>query len=51
MMRFEINYNGEYQDSLIVEGETIGEVREKAFAEGDKRGWERDKCWSRKIDD
>ena len=46
-----IIYNGEYRDQLIIEGETIEEIKEKTFAEVDKRGWERGKCWSRKIDD
>lgn len=48
-MVFEINYNGSYKDSLIVRGRTIKEIRLKAFKEGDKRGWEREKCWSREI--
>lgn len=50
-MKYLINYDGEYQDSLVVEGETIEEVREKAFSEGDKRGWERENCWSKKLED
>lgn len=48
-MKFEINYDGKYQDAIIVEGDTVEEIREKAYAEGDKRGWEHDKCWSREI--
>ena len=49
-MKFKIHYDGEYKDSLIVEGETISEVREKAFTEGYKRGWDKSKCWSEQIE-
>jgi hypothetical protein len=49
-MIFRIHYDGNYQDSVMVEGETIEEIREKAFAEGDKRGWEKSKCWSEQIE-
>ena len=48
-MKFRIHYNGEYEDSIVIEGNTIEEIREKAFAEGDKRGWNREDCWSEQI--
>lgn len=48
-MKFRINYSGDYEDSIIVTGETIEEIREKAFYEGDKRGWEKENCWSEEI--
>lgn len=47
-MKFRIYYNDE--DELIIEGETIEEIREIAFAECERRGWERNKCWSEKIE-
>ena len=40
-MKFIIHYSGEYEDSIVIEGNTIEEIREKAFAEVDKRGWNR----------
>lgn len=49
-MTFKIHYNGDYEDSLIIKGETIEEIREKAFAESDRRGWDRSDCWSERID-
>jgi hypothetical protein len=48
-MKAKIHYNGEYQDELPVEGETIEEIREIAFAECDKRGWKHRDCWSEVI--
>jgi hypothetical protein len=50
-MKFKICYNGSYFDELIVEGNTIEEIREQAFSEGDKRGWERENCYSKKVED
>ena len=48
-MKYKIHYNGAYQDEIIVDGETIEEIREKAFSEGDRRGWDRQDCWSEEI--
>ena len=49
-MTFKIHYNGAYKDELVIKGKTIKEIKQKAFSEGDKRGWERKKCWSEQID-
>ena len=49
-MKFRIHYNGEYEDSIVIEGNTIKELREKAFAEEEKRGWNRGDCWSEQIE-
>jgi len=49
-MKFKIHYDGAYEDELIVEGETIEEIKENAFAETDRRGWKREDCWSERID-
>jgi hypothetical protein len=48
-MRFVIHYNGAYEDSLMVEGETIDEVRATALSECNLRGWEEKDCWSEKV--
>lgn len=45
-MKFRI-HNGTYEDSIIVEGNTIEECRDKAHDEEAKRGWK--DCWSEKI--
>lgn len=48
-MKFKIHYNGVYTDELIVEGDTIKEIREQALSECDKRGWGYSDCWSEEI--
>ncbi len=45
-MKFKINYNGKYEDSLIIEKDTIEEIKESALAECEKRGWATEDCWS-----
>ena len=49
VMKYKIHYNGAYEDEIIIEGDTIEELREKAFLECDKRGWNREDCWSEEI--
>lgn len=48
-MKFKINHQS--GDWLFVEGETVEECREKAYAEGDKRCWKKEDCWSEKIEE
>ena len=45
-MKAIIHYNGKYEDMLVVEADTIEELREVALNETDSRGWERSECWS-----
>jgi hypothetical protein len=45
-MTFEIHCG---DDSIIIEGETIEEIREKAAVETSKRGWKEADCWSQPI--
>ena len=45
-MKFRI-HDGNSEDSLVIEGETIEELREKAEKETSKRGWK--DCWSEEI--
>ena len=47
-MKFRI-HNRKYEDSLVVEGDTIEEVRKKAFYEEERRGWKREDCWSEEV--
>lgn len=49
-MRYKI-CNIKYDDFIIVEGETIEEIREIAMNENNKRGWQDKDCWSEKIED
>jgi hypothetical protein len=49
MLKFKIHYNGDYEDDVVITGETIGEVRNKAFSEGNKRGWKEEYCWSEEV--
>ena len=48
-MKAKIFYHGRYEDEIIIEAETIEELREKAKIEIDKRLWEKDACHSRII--
>lgn len=48
-MTFKIYYNGNYEDDIVVEGETIEEIKENTFVECARRGWEHTNCWSEKV--
>lgn len=45
-MKFRI-HDGNSDDSLVIEGETIAEIRERANIETEKRGWK--DCWSEEL--
>lgn len=45
-MRVIIHYNGDYEDKLIIDGDSLEEIKEIADRECELRGWERSKCWS-----
>lgn len=52
-MRFKINYTiWDYEDSYIIEWETIEEIRQIAINEQNKRGLtaEKNNLWSEKLD-
>lgn len=46
-----IHYNGRYEDSIKIKGNTIEELKEVAYIEIDKRGWEEEHCWSEVLDE
>jgi len=46
-MKYRI-FNGEYEDYLDIEGETIEEIINKAQEETERRGWKN--CWSKEIE-
>lgn len=48
-MKFIIHYDGKYQDELVLEADTIEEIRENANCETSRRGWDDDDCWSERI--
>lgn len=48
-MKFKI-CNRKYDDYIIIEGETIAEIREKADLETEKRCWDIEDMYSEKID-
>ena len=48
-MKYKIHYNGKYEDQIIVEADTIEEIKELAFSESDSRGWDKKDCWSEKV--
>lgn len=50
-MKYRINYDGEYEDSLIIEGDSIEELMLMARSETKKRGWDDSDCWSEKLGD
>lgn len=45
-MKAIIHYNGNYEDTFPISGDTIEELKETARLECDKRGWEQSQCWS-----
>ena len=50
-MKYEIHYQGgEWQDSLIVEAEDLETIRQKAYAEVERRGWDLNNVFSTKIE-
>lgn len=48
-MKFKINYNGNYEDSINIEADTIEEIREIALSECNKRGWDIQYCWREEL--
>lgn len=50
-MIFKINYDGKYEDSFVIEGSTVEEIREKVFEETAKRCWDNDDCWSELVEE
>lgn len=49
-MKAIIHYNGQYEDSIEIEGNTIEELRKVAYEEINKRGWKEEHCWSEVLD-
>lgn len=49
-MKFKI-CNGKYDDFIILEGETIEEIRKKVAEESNSRGWNDSDCWSEEVKD
>lgn len=48
-MIFEI-VNKKYEDSIIIEGDNLEEIREIIYLEQEKRSWKTEDMYSRKID-
>ena len=46
-MKAFIFYNDRYYDELVVEADTLEELREKAIYEAQSRGWEEEYCCSK----
>ena len=46
-MKFRIHNGGEYEDSLVIEADTIEELQVIAKTETEKRGWK--EPWSEEI--
>ena len=49
MLKFMIYYNGKYSDQIVIEGETLKEVRENVYMECEKRNWDTCDCWSEEL--
>jgi len=47
--KFRIHYSGDYEDSFIIEADTIEEIRKGAHEECARRGWDEAKCWSEEL--
>ena len=48
-MKFKINYNGKYEDSIIIEADTIEEIKNITHEETKKRNWDENHCWSERL--
>ena len=49
-MKFVIHWSkGGFEDSLMVSGETIDEMRTQVQLEMEKRGWKEEDCWSERV--
>ena len=48
-MTFILHYNGRYEDSIVIKGDTIEEIRDKAKKEAESRLWKEDDCWSEEV--
>ena len=46
---FRINYSGEYEDSFIIRGYSLEEIRNKVLEACKERGWDIDNCWSEEL--
>ena len=49
MLNYKINYNGRYTDELIIQAETIEEIRKITYEECNKRNWDASDCWSEQM--
>lgn len=47
-MKF-IIHNTKYNDSILIEGVNIEDVKEKTLYETDLRCWDRKDCWSEEV--
>ncbi len=43
--------HGDFEDSLVISGETVEDIRTRVQFEMKKRGWKEEDCWSEKIAD
>lgn len=50
-MKFIIHYNGAYEDSIEVTGDTLEEIQTKGQQICVSRGWDSRDCWSAEVDD
>jgi len=50
-MKYKVCYNGKYEDSIEIEEETLEEIKERAFLETQRRGWDSKDCYSYKMED
>ena len=44
-MKVEVSYNGLYEESIVIEGETMKDIGEKIDLEIEARKWKPKDCW------
>jgi hypothetical protein len=49
-MKFRIHHGDKDEDSFIVEGETVEDIRKKADKEMNKHGWKLEDMWSEELE-
>ena len=48
-MTYRIYYNGNYEDSVLISGDSMEEIKEKANLETEARNWDKKYCWAEEI--
>ena len=48
-LKFIIHYSGDYEDSFMIKGNSIEEIRKIVYEECERRNWNIADCWSEEL--